>query len=173
MGGESPAAKELIAELSDAYVMHGDDPDRIGTRVRDLSGRRERHHLPPMQFGVAGYAVVRDSRDEAAREVARITDVNQSAAGYANYQQWIANTQLESRVSLEDYSVSNRGLRSGLVGTPEDVLDRVREFEAAGVDLLLLQCSPQLEEMQRFGEQVIEPYRRTTRAPSAVLEARA
>jgi len=167
MGGESPAAKDLIAELSDAYVMHGDDPERIGARVRDLSERRERHDLPPMQFGVAGYTIVRDSRDEAQREVSRITDVKQSAAGYANYQQWISNTQLEQRLSLEDYSVSNRGLRSGLIGTPEDVIDRIREFEAAGVDLLLLQCSPQLEEMERFGKQVIEPYRRSIAAQPA------
>ena len=96
---------------------------------------------------------------EARAELARITDVKQSAAGYDNYQQWIANTQLEQRVSLEDYSVSNRGLRSGLVGTPEHVQDRVQAFEAAGVDLLLLQCSPQLEEMERFAKQVIEPLR--------------
>jgi len=178
MGGESPAAKDLIAELSDAYVMHGDDPERIGARVRDLSERRERlstvahrakvgHDLPPLTFGAAGYTIVRDSRGEAEREVARITDVKQSAAGYANYQQWISNTQLEQRLSLEDYSVSNRGLRSGLIGTPEDVIDRIREFEAAGVELLLLQCSPQLEEMERFGRQVIEPYRRSIAAPPA------
>ena len=101
------------------------------------------------------------------REVSRITDVKQSSAGYGNYQQWISNTQLEQRVSLEDYSVSNRGLRSGLIGTPEVVLDRVREFEAAGVDLLLLQCSPQLEEMERFGRQVIAPYRRSIAARPA------
>ena len=30
-------------------------------------------------------------------------------------------------------------------------------FEAAGVDLLLLQCSPQLEEMERFADRVIRP----------------
>jgi FMNH2-dependent dimethyl sulfone monooxygenase len=56
---------------------------------------------------------------------------------------------------LEDYSVSNRGLRSGLIGTPRQVQDRVGEFEAAGASLLLLQCSPQLEEMERFAETVI------------------
>ena len=58
-------------------------------------------------------------------------------------------------MSLEDYSVSNRGLRSGLVGTPAQVAERVAAFEAVGVDLLLLQCSPQLEEMERFAEEVI------------------
>jgi FMNH2-dependent dimethyl sulfone monooxygenase len=88
--------------------------------------------------------------------VRRITDVKQSAAGYANYQQWLAGTQLEQQVSLEDYSVSNRGLRSGLVGTAEQVAERVAAFEAAGVDLVLLQFSPQLEEMERFATAVIE-----------------
>jgi FMNH2-dependent dimethyl sulfone monooxygenase len=110
-----------------------------------------------MKFGVAGYAIVRDTHEEAQQEQARITDVQQNAAGYQNYQQWLANTQLERRVSLEEYSVSNRGLRSGLVGTPQYVADRIGQFEHAGVDLLLLQFSPQAEEMDRFSETVIRP----------------
>jgi FMNH2-dependent dimethyl sulfone monooxygenase len=154
-GGESEAAKNLIASKCDAYVMHGDPPERIREKVKDLAQRREKFGLGPMKYGVAGYAIVRDSEAEAQRELARITDVKQSAAGYGNYQQWLANTQLEQRVSLEDYSVSNRGLRSGLVGTPEQVRERVEEFEDAGVDLLLLQFSPQYEEMERFAAQVI------------------
>jgi len=97
----------------------------------------------------------RRTEEEAQRELARITNVKQSAAGYHNYQQWLAGTRLEQQVSLEDYSVSNRGLRSGLIGTSDQVAARVAEFEAAGVDLLLLQCSPQLEEMERFAEAVI------------------
>ena len=58
-------------------------------------------------------------------------------------------------MSLEDYSVSNRGLRAGLVGTPEQVAERVNEFQEAGVGLLLLQCSPQFEEMERFAAEVM------------------
>ena len=58
-------------------------------------------------------------------------------------------------MSLEDYSVSNRGLRAGLVGTPEQVAERVRSSRRSGVDLLLLQCSPQLEEMERFASDVM------------------
>ena len=154
-GGESEAAKQLIAEKCDAYVMHGDSPEKIQVRIADLSQRRERLNLPPMQYGVAAYAIVRGTEREAQEELRRITDVKQSAAGYANYQQWLANTQLEQRVSLEDYSVSNRGLRSGLVGTPEQVAERVSEFERAGANLLLLQFSPQLEEMERFATTVI------------------
>jgi dimethylsulfone monooxygenase len=167
-GGESPAAKELIAEKCDAYLMHGDPPERVAAKIADMSARRDRLGLPPLRFGVAGYAVVRDTRREADAELARITDVRQSAAGYANFQQWIAGTQLEQQLSVEDYSVSNRGLRSGLVGTAGQVQEQVGRFEEAGVDLLLLQFSPQYEEMERFAETVIHPMR--GRAPGAVSE---
>lgn len=154
-GGESETAKELIASQCDGYVMHGDDPASVGRRINDLRARRERMGLPPMKFGVAAYSIVRNTEQEVKAEIARITDVNGSAAGYKNYQQWLAGTQLEKQVSLEDYSVSNRGLRSGLTGTPDQVAEQVAAFEAVGVDFLLLQCSPQLEEMERFSEAVI------------------
>ena len=97
----------------------------MGEKIKDLSARRERMGLPPMTFGVAGYAIVRDTAEDAERERQRITDVKQSAAGYENYQQWLSGTQLEQQVSLEDYSVSNRGLRSGLVGTAAMVKERI------------------------------------------------
>ena len=158
-GGESEAAKAMIARLCDAYVMHGDDPARVREKIADMSARRAEMNLPPMKFGVAAYAIVRATESQAQQELARITNVKQSAAGYENYQQWLAGTNLEQKVSLEDYSVSNRGLRSGLVGTAAQIADRIDEFEAAGVDLLLLQCSPQLEEMERFAEAIIQPQR--------------
>jgi FMNH2-dependent dimethyl sulfone monooxygenase len=154
-GGESPAAKALISAKCDAWLTHGDPPDVIGRKVADMKSRRDALGLAPMTFGAAGYAIVRPTEAQARREVERITDVREGSHGYANYQEWIGNTQLEKRVSLEDYSVSNRGLNSGLVGTPEQVAERVLEFERAGVDLLLLQFSPQYEEMERFAEEVI------------------
>ena len=154
-GGESEAAKTLIAATCDAYVMHGDPPDRIAARVADLRARRDALGLPPMQFGMAAYAIVRSDERKAKAELERITNVSAGSPGYRNYQDWIANTKLERRVSLEDYSVSNRGLRPGFVGTPEYVADRIRAYRDAGVDLLLLQCSPQLEEMERFAAEVI------------------
>lgn len=160
-GGESEAAKTLISRECDAYVMHGDPPERIAPKIADLRARRERAsdslgvELPPLRFGMAAYAVVRSTEAEVRREVARITDVSEGSPGYANYQDWISNTQLEQRVTLQDYSVSNRGLRAGLVGTPDQVAEQVRAFQEAGVDLLLLQCSPQLEEMERFAAQVM------------------
>ena len=164
-GGESEAAKDLIAAACDAYVMHGDPPERIAPKIADMRRRRELaserrrretgEELAPLSFGMAGYAIIRDDEAAARHEVARITAVQPGSPGYRNYQDWIANTKLEQRVSLEDYSVSNRGLRAGLVGTADLVADRIRAFTAVGLDLLLLQCSPQLEEMERIGEEVI------------------
>lgn len=154
-GGESEAGKSLIARMCDGYVMHGDDPEVIARRIQDVRERRDKLGLPVMRFGVAAYAIVRNQEQEVKKELARITDVNASARGNANYQQWINGTQLEKRVSLEDYSVSNRGLRSGLTGTPEQVAEQIDRFARAGVDFFLLQSSPQLEEMERFAEAII------------------
>ncbi|HEX4632866.1 MAG TPA: hypothetical protein VH163_03485 [Gemmatimonadales bacterium] len=97
--------------------------------------------------------------------MARITDVHSNASSYANYQDWLSNTKLERKVSLEEYSVSNRGLETGLVGTPERIAERLLELERVGVDLVLLQFSPQLEEMERFAEEVI-PLVRATKTPA-------
>jgi dimethylsulfone monooxygenase len=160
-GGESETAKQTIARQCDAYVMHGDPPERIAPKIADMRRRREQAsealgvELPPLQFGVAAYAIVRDTEAEVREEIDRITNVTIGSPGYENYREWIANTKLDQQVSLQDYSVSNRGLRAGLVGTPDRVAERVGEFAEAGVDLLLLQCSPQLEEMERFAGEVI------------------
>jgi FMNH2-dependent dimethyl sulfone monooxygenase len=154
-GGESEAAKNLIARTCDAYVMHGDSPAHVASKVADMSERREKFGLGPMQFGVAGYGFTRASDREVTKELERITNVQQNAKGYANYQQWLQGTQLEQSMKIEEYSVSNRGLRSGLVGTPAQIQDQVGKFTEAGVDLLLLQFSPQMEEMERFSDSVI------------------
>jgi dimethylsulfone monooxygenase len=158
MGGESPKAKEVIAQQADAYVMHGDAPEVIAAKIADLAARRAAAGRPPLAFGVSGYVICRDTLAEAQAELERILDVRSSAEAYASYQDFVEGSQLESRVSVEEYSVSNRGLRSGLIGTPDQIIDRLRAYEQAGVGLMLLQFSPQREEMARFGRDVIRRY---------------
>jgi dimethylsulfone monooxygenase len=153
MGGESPRAKEVIAAQADAYVMHGDSPEVIAAKVADLNARRDGR--PPLEFGVSGYVICRDTQAQAQAELDRILNVRASPQAYASYQDFVQGSQLESQVSLEEYSVSNRGLRSGLIGTPDQIIERLRAYEAAGVGLMLLQFSPQREEMARFGRDVI------------------
>ena len=160
-GGESETAKTMIARQCDAYVMHGDPVSAIAPKIADMAARREAAGGEPMQYGMAAYAVVRDSETEAKRELERITALPpEPPRGFANFEQWLSGTELERELKLQEYSVSNRGLRPNLVGTPEQVQERIAEYEDAGLDLLLLQMSPQAEEMDRFAEQVIAPSRR-------------
>lgn len=154
-GGESEAAKMLIADRCDAYVMHGDPLEHIAPKIADMTGRRAATGQPPMHYGMAAYAVVRDSEAEARRELARITTVAELPAGYANFGEWLSGTQLERDLKIQEYAVSNRGLRPNLVGTPEQLRERIEAYEDAGLDLLLLQMSPQAEEMERFAAQVM------------------
>ncbi len=138
--------------------MHGDPVEAIGPKITDMAARREQAGGRPMQFGMAAYAIVRDSEAEAKRELARITAMPPTPPkGFANFEQWLSGTELERELKLQEYSVSNRGLRPNLVGTPEQLRERIEEYEAAGLDLLLLQMSPQAEEMDRFAAQVIAP----------------
>ncbi len=147
--------------------MHGDGPDVIREKIADMRARRERAGKPPMTYGMAAYAIVRDSEAEAEAEVARITDMGgKPPAGFDNFEQWLSGTQLERELKIQEYSVTNRGLRPRLIGTPEKIREKVAEYEDAGLDLLLLQMSPQAEEMERFSAQVIQP----AGAPAQVLE---
>ena len=155
MGGESAKAKDVIAAQADAYVMHGDAPEVIADKVADMRERRAAAGRPPLTFGVSGYVICRDTAAEAQAELDRVLDVRSSPEAYASYRDFVEGSQLESQVSLEEYSVSNRGLRSGLIGTPDQILDRLRAYGQAGVNLMLLQFSPQREEMARFGRDVI------------------
>ncbi len=61
--------------------------------------------------------------------------------------------RLERELKIQEYSLSNRGLQPDLIGTPTQIGDRIAAYQSAGLDLLLLQISPQ--EMERFARDVI------------------
>ncbi|MFB1081971.1 LLM class flavin-dependent oxidoreductase [Jeotgalibacillus sp. JSM ZJ347] len=154
-GGESPRGKQSIVEHCDSYVMHGGTVEEIETKINDMKSRRAEAGKDPFgSFGMAAFIICRDTEEEVQAELERITDVK-DVSGYAGYNDFVSKSQLEQQVKLMDYSVSNRGLRPNLIGTPEQIADRIIEFENAGLDLLLLQFSPQLEEMKRFSEKVM------------------
>ncbi|MBA2679826.1 MAG: LLM class flavin-dependent oxidoreductase, partial [Ktedonobacteraceae bacterium] len=152
-GGESPAAKELIARECDAYLMHGDDLETVREKIADMRARAESFHKT-LKYGMAAYIICRDSEAQAQAELQRITDVK-DAAGYAGFQDFTTMSQLERELSLRDYSVSNRGLRPNLIGTPDQIAARMQAFADAGIDLFLIQCSPMHEELERIGTQVL------------------
>jgi FMNH2-dependent dimethyl sulfone monooxygenase len=153
-GGESEDAKRMIATYCDAYLMHGDPPENVSPKVNDMEKRRAELGLPSMTYGIAGYTICRSSDTEVKQEIDRITSVKEGA-GYFGFKDFTTQSQLERELTLRDYSVSNRGLRTGLTGSPEQIAERIAKFQDAGVSIFLLQMSPMLEELERFGEEVI------------------
>lgn len=152
-GGESGAAKELIARTCDAYLMHGDDLATVSQKIADMRERGARFEKNLM-YGMAAYVICRDTEEEAQAELERITTLKESA-GYAGFKDFTTMSQLERELTLRDYSVSNRGLRPNFVGTPTQIAERMQAYTDAGVDLFLIQCSPMHTELERIGTQVL------------------
>lgn len=154
-GGESEKGKQIISSLCDAYVIHGHTVEEAKAKISDMKSRRKEAGREPFKtIGMAAYVISRDTEEEAQEELKRITTVN-NLSGYAGFKDFTSKSELEHQIQLQDYSVSNRGIRPNLVGTPEHIANQIIAFEEAGVNLLLLQCSPQLEELERFSKQVM------------------
>lgn len=154
-GGESEKGKQVITALCDAYMLHGHTPEEAETKIKDMQERRKKAGKEPFQtIGMAAYVICRDTEEEAEAELERITTVK-DMSGYAGFKDFTSKSELEQKIQLQDYSVSNRGLRPNLIGTPEQIAKQIIKFEEAGVDLVMLQCSPQLEELERFSKDVM------------------
>lgn len=154
-GGESEAGRESIAGFADAYVMHGGTLDEVRANVTDMNARSERLHGRPIaEFGMPAYVIVRDTEAEAQRELDRITTVDPDSPGYASFEEFQRNSKLSLELTRREYSVGTRGLRPNLVGTAEQVAERIHDYADAGITLLLIQASPLDEELERIAEQV-------------------
>ncbi|GAB2711421.1 FMNH2-dependent dimethyl sulfone monooxygenase [Microbacterium marinum] len=154
-GGESEAGKESIARFSDAYVMHGGTLDEVRANVADINERSQRIHGRGIrEIGMPAYVIVRDTEAEAQRELERVTTVDPNSPGYASFEEFQRNSKLSLELTKREYSVGTRGLRPNLVGTAEQVAERIHQYADAGITLLLIQSSPLKEELERIAEQV-------------------
>ena len=154
-GGESEAGKESIARFSDAYVMHGGTLDEVRANVTDINERSQRIHGRGIrEIGMPAYVIVRDTEAEAQRELERVTTVDPNSPGYASFEEFQRNSKLSLELTKREYSVGTRGLRPNLVGTAEQVAERIHQYADAGITLLLIQSSPLKEELERIAEQV-------------------
>jgi len=154
-GGESEIGRSEITKFADNYLMHGGTVEEVWNKIADMKSRKQKAGLPPFKaFGMATYIIVRDTEEEAKAELKRIITIK-NESDYANsYKDFTGNSELDVEISKQEYSVSNRGLRSNLIGTPSQVAAKIKEYEKAGLDLLIVQCANMKEELENIAKKV-------------------
>lgn len=148
-GGESEKGRAAITEFADFYLMHGGTPQEIAEKIADMKERKKRAGLSEFKgFGMAAYVILRDTEEEAKREFERIINIKDESAYKNSYDDFTGNSNLDVEISKEEYSVSNRGLRPRLIGTAEQIAAKVKEYEKAGLNLIIIQCANMKEELR-------------------------
>ena len=151
-GGESEKGRAAITEFADFYLMHGGTPQEIAEKIADMKERKKRAGLGEFKgFGMAAYVILRDTEEEAKREFERIINIKDESAYKNSYDDFTGNSNLDVEISKEEYSVSNRGLRPRLIGTAEQIAAKVKEYEKAGLNLIIVQCANMKEELRNIG----------------------
>ena len=129
--------------------MHGGTPQEIAEKIADMKERKKRAGLGEFKgFGMAAYVILRDTEEEAKREFERIINIKDESAYKNSYDDFTGNSNLDVEISKEEYSVSNRGLRPRLIGTAEQIAAKVKEYEKAGLNLIIIQCANMKEELR-------------------------
>ncbi len=132
-GGQSDAAIEMAAHCSDWMFLNGGPPAKIAgiiARVRqraEAAGRRVR-------FGLYAIPLCRETDAAAEREIAAMV------AGIDREAIELRKTRIGARgmwSSFDDPLTlldSNEGFASRLIGSPDTILARIREFHDLGVE---------------------------------------
>lgn len=162
-GGNSSAARDNGGRYSDWYFSNGNDFTGVTEQLDDLrriaaaAGRTE-----PPRFGLNGFVIVRDTEAEA-REVLReiVAKADQPAVhGFRAAVQQAGAATADRRGMWADSSFAdlvqyNDGFRTQLIGTAEQVAERIVAYRTLGVDLILAGFLHFHEEVEAFGRRVL------------------
>ncbi|MFE7172717.1 LLM class flavin-dependent oxidoreductase [Streptomyces sp. NPDC057616] len=183
-GGSSPAAGEVAARHVDAYLTWGEPPAQVAEKIawiRGLAAQRGR----TLRFGIRLHVITRDTSAQAWAEANRLLDgfdpqtVRSVQAGLARsestgQQRMLAlhgggnlphsrrpssggtPTALEIHPNLwAGIGLVRGGAGTALVGSHDEVAERIKEYHALGIDEFVLSGYPHLEEAYWFGEGVL------------------
>jgi alkanesulfonate monooxygenase len=170
-GGSSPAAREVAAEHVDVYLTWGEPPAAVAEKVesvRALAAARGRE----LRFGIRLHTISRDRAEEAWARAEGMLDAVPNEL-IAKVQAKLRRSESEGqRRMLELHAGSREGLEvspnlwagvglgrggagTALVGSHEEVADRIEEYAEAGIDEFVMSGYPHLEELYWFGEGVL------------------
>ncbi|MGM9926867.1 MAG: dimethylsulfone monooxygenase SfnG [Bacillus sp. (in: firmicutes)] len=160
-GGNSKAAKEMAGRSSDVYFMNGNTLDKIKEQIDEVKSLAEANGRQ-IRFGVNAFVIVRETEQEAKQVLQEIVANAHSEAvdGFRNSVKDAGHSSKEgegmwANSNYEDLIQYNDGFRTGLIGTAEQVAERIIELKKVGVDILLTGFLHYEEELQYFGEHII------------------
>ncbi|MDR0579415.1 MAG: FMNH2-dependent alkanesulfonate monooxygenase [Campylobacteraceae bacterium] len=169
-GGSSEAAHELAAKHIDAYLSWGEPPHLVAEKIADVKRKAEKLGRK-VRFGVRLQVIVRKTNKEAwaaANDLISHLDDKIIAEAYHNLstldsvgQHRITDLHKGKRDNLEispnlwaGVGLVREGAGTALVGDPEAVAAKIKEYADLGVDTFVLSGYPHLEEAVRFAELV-------------------
>jgi alkanesulfonate monooxygenase len=157
VGGESEPARALAAEHADIFFLNGRPLADTTTVIEDLRARPRTG--APLRFGLSAFVVARDTEAQALAELNRLqarVDAEQRPEISSGTD---PKTQMYKVLSGTSRVGSNGGTLAGLVGSYDQVTDRIAAFHDAGIELFMLQFQPLDTELDRFAEHVIPRFR--------------
>jgi FMNH2-dependent dimethyl sulfone monooxygenase len=162
-GGNSTAARVNGGRWSDWYFSNGKDFDGVTEQLGDLRAiADEAGRTDGPRFGLNGFVIVRDTEAEARdvlREIVAKAHV-ESVEGFRSAVAQAGRSTGDGRgmwadSSFEDLVQYNDGFRTGLIGTAEQVAERIVAYRRLGVDLILAGFLHFQEEVEAFGRDVM------------------
>jgi alkanesulfonate monooxygenase len=177
-GGSSSEAHDLAAEQVDVYLTWGEPPQAVAQKIADVREKAAKQGRS-VKFGIRLHVIVRETAEEAWRAADKLI-ANISDETIANAQKSFSRFDSEGqrrmaalhggrRDQLEIYpnlwagvGLVRGGAGTALVGDPQQVAERIREYADLGIDSFIFSGYPHLEEAYRFAELVFpllpEPY---------------
>lgn len=160
-GGNSKAARRMASRVSDWYFMNGNTIEGVREQIQEVSALA-RQQGRKVKFGLNAFILVRDTEAQAhavLREIIAQADkeavegfkeaVKHAGASTRERQGMWANSNFEDLVQYND------GFRTGLIGTAQQVADRIRQYYEVGVDLILCGFLHYSDDLPAFGRTVI------------------
>ncbi len=158
IAGESERAIDLAARKGNYLFINADDLEKTAALVQKVKRRASDRYLRNIKVAMSAFAIVREDTAQAeARLEAIYRSVDQKQINY--FQEQIdPNVVAHNKLDIGQTIEANLGLSAQLVGDRHTVIKRLKEYEAVGVDLVILKFESMLEDTIRFHELVISEY---------------
>lgn len=146
-GGNSIAAREMVGRVSDVYFINGNSLDKLKEQIDHVKSLA-RLNGREIQIGVNGFVIIRDTEAEAKQVLKDIVlHADQEAVkGFKSQVKFAGQASPQGEgmwqnSTFEDLVQYNDGFRTGLIGTAEQVTDRIIELKQIRVDIIYYDLS--------------------------------